>query len=152
MLLMMMIFAGLVATATQYRDLPVGRALHESLIERPSVWLTTARLRRIVIMLVLMFAVALVWAEIAPVLAAFEFSPVLWFADMALYMDAVLLAAVAFAAVQARTVGKFLLAKLRGGTISPVRRPRARSSGPRRAKRPSPANDDAPGWAAPLAA
>ena len=149
---MMMFFAGLVATATRNRDLPVGRALHKSLIERPAAWLTTARLRRIIIMLVLVFAVVLVWAEIAPVLAAFEFSPLLWFADMALYLDALLLAAVAIAAVQARAVGKFLLAKLRGGISRRARRPRARSSGQRRAKRPPPANDDAPGWAAPLAA
>lgn len=152
MLLMMMVFVGLVTTATRYRDLPVGRALHETLIKRPAVWLTTARLRRVVIMLILISAVALVWVEIAPVLAAFEFSPLLWFADVALYLDVMMLAAIAFAAVQARTVGKFLLAKLRGRTTRPGRRPRARSSSRRRAKRPPPANDDVPTWAPPLAA
>ena len=151
MLLSMMVFAGLVFAAARHRDLPVGQALHEWLIEKPAAWLTARRVRRIVIGLVIVVAAASVWAEIAPVMASLEFSPVLWFADMTLYADAVLMVAVAFAAVQARSVARFLVAKLRGG-LRPVRRPRARSSSPRRPKRPPPVNDDAPDWAMRVAA
>jgi hypothetical protein len=151
MLLSMLTFAALVFAAARYADLPVGRALNELLIQGPAAWLTARRLRRIVIGLVIVVAAAMVWAEIAPVMASIEFSPVLWFADMTLYLDAVLMVVVAFAAVQARSAARFIAAKLRGG-LRPVRRPRARSSSPRRAKRPPPANDDAPGFAVRLAA
>ena len=144
MVLLMMVFAGLVVVAKRYSNLPVGRALHAWLVERPAAWLTAPRLRRILIATVLLVAAALVWAEIAPVMAAFEYSPLMWFADLTLYADAVLMVAVGFAAVQARSAGRYIVAKLRGGR--PARRPRARSSSPRRVKRPPPANDDAPGW------
>jgi hypothetical protein len=146
MSLLMMVFAGLVVVAKRYGDLPLGRALHEWLIERPAAWLTGPRLRRILIATVILAAAALVWAEIAPVMASFEYSPLLWFADMTLYADAILMVVVGVAAVRARSVGRFVLAKLSAG-LRPVRRPRARPSSPRRPKRPPPANDDAPGWA-----
>jgi hypothetical protein len=70
----------------------------------------------------------------------------MWFADLTLYADAILMVAVAFAAVRARSAAQFLMAKLRGD-MRPIRRPRVRASSPRRPKRPPPANDDTPGWA-----
>jgi hypothetical protein len=151
MLLSMMVFAGLVVAAARYAELPVGRALQAWLIKTPAAWLTPARLRRLVIALVLLMFAALVWSEIAPVLASIEFSPVLWFTDMTLYLDAVLMVTVAFAVVQARSAARFIVAKLRGG-LRPVRRARTRASSPRRPKRPPPANDDAPGLGVRLAA
>jgi hypothetical protein len=36
---MMILLLALVFTAVRYRDLPVGRALHELLIARPADWL-----------------------------------------------------------------------------------------------------------------
>ena len=69
-MLLMMVFAGLVFTAKRYGDLPVGRALHEWLVERPAAWLTGPRLRRLIIAMLLLVGAALVWAEIAPVMAS----------------------------------------------------------------------------------
>jgi hypothetical protein len=85
---------------------------------------------------------------------AADLAPVLWFADMSLYLDAVLMVAVAFAAVQARSIGRLALGVVRGalGARFVRRRFHARSSSPRRPKRPPPANDDAPNVAIPRAA
>ena len=154
MLMMMAVFAGLVFSAARYADLPVGRALHAVLIAGPAAWLTRTPLRRIVIILVLLIGAALVWTEIAPLLIAADFAPVLWFADMSLYLDALLMVAVASAAVQVRSIGRLLSGSLlRASGVRPTRRPaRRRSSKRRRPKRSPPANDDAPGFAIRIAA
>jgi hypothetical protein len=154
MLQLMMAFAGLVFTAERYAELPVGRALHDALIAGPADWLTRTPPRRILIILALLIGVALVWMELAPMLMAFDIAPVLWFADMTLYLDALVMVAVAFAAVQVRSIGRLLAGALRrAGGVGAARQPaRARSSRPRRPKQPPPANDDAPGFAMRLAA
>jgi hypothetical protein len=154
MLLSMMVFAGLVFTAVRHRDLPVGRALHDVLIAGPADWLMRTPPRRLFIILVLLIGASLVWMEIAPLLVAADLAPVLWFADMSLYLDALLMVGVALAAVQVKSVGRLLSGSLRrvGGVRPFWQRARSRASAPRRPKRLPPANDDAPGlatrWAA----
>ncbi|WP_329656230.1 hypothetical protein [Phenylobacterium sp.] len=145
----MTVFAGLVFTAVRYVDLPVGQALHAALIAAPASWLARTRPHRIAIILVLLIGAALVWMEIGPLLMAADVAPVLWFADLSLYLDALLMVAVAFAAVQVRSIGRLASGVLRGtlGARFVRQRARARSSSPRRPKRPPPANDDAPGFA-----
>jgi hypothetical protein len=146
MLPLIVVFTALVFAATRYSDLPVGRALHAMLIAGPTAWLMKTPSRRIVIILVLLIGVALAWIEIAPLLMATDLAPVLWFADLTLYLDALLLVAVAFASAQIRSIGRLFSGGLRRARgVLPVRpRARARSSAPRRPKRPPPANDDAP--------
>jgi hypothetical protein len=150
MLGLMAIFTVLSVTAERYRDLPVGRALHAALIEGPSAWLTPARLRRLAIMSMLIAGLVLAFAEIGPVLATIDYAPVMMIADLTLYLDAVLLAVVAVAAVRIRSVAPLLRDAVR--RVGRIRLGRARSSSPRRAKRPPPANDDAPGLALRMAA
>lgn len=154
MRLLMMIFAGLLFTAGRYRNLPVGRALHATLIAAPALWLTKTSPQRVVILLVLLIGVALVWTEVGPLLMTADLAPVLWFADLSLYLDALLLVAVAFAAVRVRYIGQLAsgLARRALGMCSVRQRARTRSSGPRRPKRLPPANDDAPGFAIHMAA
>jgi hypothetical protein len=148
MLLLMTVFAGLVFAAVRYGDLPVGRALHAVLIVGPAAWLLKTPPRRIAIILLLLIGAGLVWVELGPMLLALDFSPVLWFADMSLYLDALLLAATAVAVVQVRTVGRLIAGGVRRMVSARTARPRARarSSLRRQRRQPPPANDDAPAY------
>lgn len=154
MLPLIMIFAALVFTAVCYRELPIGRALHDMLIARPADWLMRTPPRRILIILVLLIGMALAWIELAPLLATLDYAPVLWFADMSLYLDVLLMAGVALAAVRVRSVSRFLVGRLRAtqGVRIVRRRTRERASRPNRPRRSPPANDGDPGFAIPLAA
>ncbi|THD64067.1 hypothetical protein [Phenylobacterium sp.] len=152
MLPLMIAFAGLVFTAVRRRDLPVGRALHEVLIAAPAAWLLRTPPRRIVIILLLLIGAALVWVEIGPMLMSLDYAPVLWFADITLYVDALMMIGVAVAAVRLKSVAGWAARGLRRALAARRTRPRARASSPRRRKPPPSANDDAPGSAIPLAA
>ena len=146
--------AGLLFTAVRYRDLPVGRALRDALIVIPASWLLTAFPRRIAILIVLIAGAALVWMEVGPLLLAADFAPLLWFADMSLYLDALVTVAIAVAAVQFAAVGRSSLAVLRRtlGKRFLRRQHRSRISRLRRPKRAAPANEDEPGFAVEIAA
>jgi hypothetical protein len=124
------------------------------LIARTADWLARTPPRRILIMLVLLIGVAIVFVELAPLLASADIAPALWFADMSLYLDAMLMAGVALAAVRARSISRFLVGRLRAakGVRIVRRRTRERASIPGRPRRSPPANDDDPGFAILLAA
>src|SRR5882757_9598362 len=109
MLLLMWAFAVLVFTAVRFRELPVGRTLHDLLIVRPADWLMRTPPRQIFIILVLVIGASLVWGELAPLLTATDFAPALWFADMSLYLDAVLITTIALAVVKVRPAGRIMV-------------------------------------------
>lgn len=132
----------------------MGQALHNFLIVGPADWLNRTPPRRLLIILLLIGGASLVFIEIAPLLLAADIAPALWFADLTLYVDAVLVAALAQAGYRFASMGTRLTSTLRRiRAILPRRsRPRRRDTVSRRAKRPPPANDDEPAFSIRLTA
>jgi hypothetical protein len=154
MRLLAICFVGLVFMAVRYADLPIGRALHRALIVAPASWLTKTPPQRIAIILFLLVGASLAWMELGPLLMAADYSPFLWIADMSVYLDALVTITVVATALRVKYVGQVATVLLRkAGITRPLhRRSRARSSNSRRMKLPPPTNDDAPAFAAYLAA
>jgi hypothetical protein len=152
MLLLMGIFASLVFTAVRFRELPIGRALHDLLIVRTAEWLARTPPRQIFIILLLVIGASLAWVELAPLLTAADYAPALWFADMSLYLDAVLMTAIALAVVQVRSAARIMIDCLRKVNRGRMARPRAREATTSRQTGLPSANDDDPGFAINLAA
>ena len=146
MLSLTIIFVGLVFMAVRYADLPIGRALHSALIAAPASWLMRTPPLRIAILLILLLGVFLAWVELAPLLMAADYAPVLWLADMSVYLDALLTVTVAATALRVRSIVRLMPVLLRSVGARLPRRRRARSSSSRRLKQPPPA-EDAPGFA-----
>ncbi len=149
MLSMISIFVGLLFVAVRYVDLPIGRVLHSALVAMPASWLTRTPPQRIAIILVLVICAFLAWEELGPMLMAADYSPILWIADMSIYIDAILTVMVVATAFQVKSVARLAAALVRAPFIRP--RARARSCSLRRAKRPS-TDEDAPSFAICMAA
>jgi len=145
MLLLTSIYVGLVLTAVQFADLPIGRALHSALIARPASWLTRTPPQQLAIILVLLLCVSLAWSEVWPILVAADYAPLLWIADMSLYLDVLLMVATATAVVRTKSIVYQMSGLLQGALAahSARRRARARSSRPRHPKRPPPSDEHA---------
>jgi len=141
-------FVGLVVAAVRYSDLPIGRALYAALIVAPAAWFGRTPPQQIVIITFLLFAAIFAWAELGPILMAADYSPILWFADMSLYLDVVVTVTLAAAALRVRSIGRLASAQLFDvlGARVTRSRPRARSHRTRRPKAPPP-TEDASGFA-----
>lgn len=154
MLKLMAIFVGLVFTAVRYGELPIGRALYSVLVVAPAAWLARTPPQRMAIILFLLIGVSLCWIELGPLLMAADYSPILWFADMSVYLDVLLTVTVAAAALRVRSVGQLASALLRRAfSMRSARRgARARSSKSRRLRLPPSADEDAQVFAVCMAA
>jgi hypothetical protein len=144
MLILMSVYLGLIFTAVWFSNLPVGQALHSVLIAGPASWLMRTPLQRIAIILLLLVCVSLAWSEIGPLLVAADYAPLLWIADMSLYLEVLLVVATATAVLRAKSVVHQISSLLPSalGAHSARRRPRARSSRPRRHPKQSPPSDE----------
>jgi len=154
MLKLTAIFVGLVFTAVRYADLPIGRALYSALVVVPASWLTRTPPQRIAIILFLLLGASLAWTELGPLLMAADYSPILWIADMSIYLDVLLTVTVVTTAWRVRSVGQLASALLgRAFGMRLVRgRARARSFKSRRLRLPPPVDEDAPVFALCMAA
>jgi len=141
-------FVGLVFAAVRYSDLPIGRTLYAALIVAPAAWLSKTSPQQIAIISILLFAAIFAWAELGPILMAADYSPILWLADMSLYLDVVLTVTLAATALRIKSIGRLAAVQLYDvlGARVTRPRPRARSSRTRRQKAPPP-TEDAPGFA-----
>jgi hypothetical protein len=149
MLSVMIIFVGLLFIAVRHADLPIGRVLHSAFIAMPASWLTRTPPQRIAIVLMLLIGAFLAWEELGPMLMAADYSPILWIADMSIYLDAILTVTVVATVLQVKSVGRLTSALVRAPFVRA--RARARSSNFRQAKRPS-TDEDAPNFAICVAA
>lgn len=154
MLKLTAIFVGLMFTAVRYADLPIGRVLYSALVIAPASWLTRTSSQRIAIILFLVLGASIAWVELGPLLMAADYSPVLWVADMSVYLEALLTVTVVATALRVQSVGQPASALLRRalGMVFARRRARARSSKSRRLRLPPPVDEDAPVFAVWMAA
>ena len=154
MLSVMIVILGALITAARYPDLPISRLFHSALIAAPAAWLTRTPPQRIAILLILAIGMIMAWEELVPLLIAADYSPLLWLADMSIYLDVLLAVTVAATAIRVRTLARLttvVLPRVRTSHFS-FRGARERSHKTRRMRRPQPADEDAPGFAVVMSA
>ncbi len=138
-------FTGLLLVSALFPDLPIGKSTRRILVEEPAAWMNSASLRQLIIAGIVMLAVVLLCA------AAPEWGPMLLDlaigGDIALYIDIMAVASVAFLGIKLNSVRQAFRSLL-GRSAPPIGRSsgraRAKSSPRSRPRRPIASNDDEP--------